>query len=235
MPKLYICIPVTIIMDHLIEENLKRFYDYLPKGVTLLAVSKTKPATDIQLAYDSGHRDFGENRIQEMVEKAEQLPKDIRWHMIGHVQNNKIKYMAPFVYMVHGMDKPKRFAELNKEAEKNDRIIDCLLQVHIAKEETKFGFDYAEATAFLEDDFNATYPFLRLRGLMAMATNTDDQSVVRNEFKGLHSFFNGIRQRGRFKDFNVLSTGMSSDYKIAIEEGSTMIRIGSAIFGKRDY
>lgn len=222
-------------MDHLIKENLKRFNEFLPKGVTLLAVSKTKPVSDIVEAYEAGQRDFGENRIQEMADKNEELPSDIRWHMIGHVQGNKIKYMAPFVHMVHGMDKPKRFKELNKEAEKNDRVINCLLQLHVAEEETKFGFSYSEAQTFLQDDFKAKHPFLNLRGVMAMATNTNDESVVRNEFKGIHTFFQEIKSMGLFPDFDTVSTGMSGDYKIAIEEGSTMIRIGSSIFGKRNY
>ena len=220
-------------MDALIAENIQLFKKQLSDHVTLVAVSKTKPVEDIREAYEAGHRDFGETRIQEMVDKHEELPKDIRWHMIGHVQNNKIKYMASFVNMVHGMDKPKRFKELDKEAAKHDRVIDCLLQVHIAEEESKFGFDYNEAWAFLEDKPTEKYPNLRVRGLMGMATLTDDQARIRNEFKGLRQFYDKVRTELSLKDFNILSMGMSGDYQWAVDEGSNMVRIGSAIFGKR--
>lgn len=218
----------------LIAENIRNFKNQLTDNVTLVAVSKTKPVADIREAYEAGQRDFGENRIQEMVEKQAQLPEDIRWHMIGHVQNNKIKQMAPFVHLVHGMDKPKRFKELNKEAEKNDRTVDCLLQVHIADEETKFGFSYDEAWAFLENGPGEKYPHLRIRGLMGMATLSDDEIKIRNEFRGLHSFYDKVQMELSLSDFNILSMGMTSDYQIAIDEGSSMIRVGQAIFGKRD-
>lgn len=208
------------------------FTEAIGDEVKLIAVSKTKPNEAILEAYEHGHRAFGENRVQEMVDKYEALPKDIEWHMIGHVQSNKIKYFAPFVHLVHGMDKPKRFKELDKEAAKNNRVIDCLLQVHIAKEESKFGFDMAEAEAFLSQDIQTLFPNLRIRGLMGMATNTDDEAVVRGEFNGLKAFFDKMQQLSA-THFDTLSMGMSGDYQIAVEEGSTMVRIGSAIFGAR--
>lgn len=220
-------------MEQSISSNIKQFTEALPTSVQLVAVSKTKPNEALQEAYNAGQRVFGENRIQEMAEKYEALPKDIQWHMIGHVQGNKIKYMAPFVAMVHGMDKAKRLKELNKEAEKNNRVIDCLIQMHIAKEESKFGFNYDEALAVFEANPTKQYPNLKIRGLMGMATNTDDENTVRTEFKELKNFFEKVKQAYHLPAFNVLSTGMSGDYKIAIEEGSTMVRIGSSIFGSR--
>lgn len=222
-------------MSSLIAENLIQFRKAIDDHVTLVAVSKTKPVEDIMEAYEAGHRDFGENKIQEMVEKYEQLPKDIRWHMIGHVQGNKIKYMAPFVYLVHGIDKEKRLKELNKEAEKNNRVIDCLLQIHIAKEETKFGFDINEAMEVIEENPREKYPNVRIRGLMGMATLTDNDLQVRNEFRGLFQFYSKIKTELAPADFNILSMGMSGDYQLALDENSNMIRIGSAIFGKRNY
>lgn len=222
-------------MSSLIAENLIQFKKAVDSHVTLVAVSKTKPVEDIMEAYEAGHRDFGENKIQEMVEKYEQLPKDIRWHMIGHVQGNKIKYMAPFVHLVHGIDKEKRLKELNKEAEKNNRVIDCLLQIHIAKEETKFGFDLNEATEVMENNPQEKYPNVRIRGLMGMATLTDNDLQVRNEFRGLFQFYSKIKTELAPADFNILSMGMSGDYQLALDENSNMIRIGSAIFGKRNY
>jgi pyridoxal phosphate enzyme (YggS family) len=218
----------------MIAERIREMKEQLPVEVVLVAVSKTKPLGDIKEAYEAGQRVFGENRVQEMQEKAEQLPDDIQWHMIGHVQSNKIKYFAPFVSMVHGMDKPKRFKELNKEAAKNQRVIDCLIQIHIAKEESKFGFDYDEAEAFLQADIEEKYPNLRIRGLMGMATFTDNQTQVKAEFDGLKQFFDKIKGKQLLADFNVLSMGMSGDYEIAIDAGSTMVRIGSALFGARN-
>ena len=201
----------------------------------MVAVSKTKPKAAIQEAYEAGQRIFGENRIQEMCDKAEALPKDIEWHMIGHVQDNKIKYMAPFVSLVHGMDKEKRIKTLNKEASKVDRCIDCLVQIHIAEEDSKFGFDYDEAQALFSKDLESLYPNIRICGLMGMATFTDNQDQVRKEFRGLSQFFHQLKQELFEKDyFKVLSMGMSGDYKIAMEEGSTMVRIGSSIFGARN-
>lgn len=220
-------------MEQSIAQKLNVIASNLPTEVTLVAVSKTKPNVALEEAYEAGQRIFGENRVQEMVDKFETLPKDIQWHMIGHVQGNKIKYMAPFVSMVHGMDKAKRLKELNKEAEKNNRVIDCLVQMHIAKEESKFGFDYAEAEALFEEGLEKKYPNVNVRGLMGMATNTEDETVVRAEFKELSDFFKKIKQIVKLPAFNVLSMGMSGDYTIAIEEGSTMVRIGSSIFGSR--
>ncbi|WP_421754763.1 YggS family pyridoxal phosphate-dependent enzyme [Croceimicrobium sp.] len=217
-----------------IAENLDRIKAQLI-DVQLVAVSKTKPNSAIQEAYEAGQRIFGENRIQEMCDKAEALPKDIEWHMIGHVQDNKIKYMAPFVSMVHGMDKEKRIKTLNKEASKVDRRIDCLVQIHIAEEDSKFGFDYNEAKALFSKDLESLYPNVRICGLMGMATFTDNEDQVRKEFRGLSQFFNQLKQELFEKDyFKVLSLGMSGDYKIAMEEGSTMVRIGSSIFGARN-
>lgn len=219
-----------------IAANLKSIKAELPNTVCLVAVSKTKPLLDLQEAYDAGQRVFGENKIQEMTEKSEQLPKDIEWHMIGHVQDNKIKYMAPYVSMVHGMDKPKRLKALNKEAEKVGRVIDCLIQVHIADEETKFGFNYQEVHDLFQSDVLSQFPHIRIRGLMGMATFTDDTNQVRNEFKSLRTLFDDISAKHFPQSyFDTLSMGMSGDYKIAIEEGSTMVRIGSSIFGARNY
>ncbi len=220
-------------MKSLIAESLDHLKHKLPDNVKLVAVSKTKPIEDIMEAYKAGQRDFGENRIQEMTEKYGQLPEDIRWHMIGHVQGNKIKYMAPFVHLVHGMDKPKRVKELNKEAQKNGRIIDCLIQIHIAREESKFGFDYDEAWQLLSDSPGEKFPHVRIRGLMGMATLTDNEPQIRNEFRGLKQFFDKVNNELNLPDFDILSMGMSGDFQLALDEGSNMIRIGSAIFGRR--
>ena len=211
-----------------IAENIQKYREILGENVKLVAVSKTKPLEALEEAYAAGQRIFGENKIQEMVSKCEQLPNDIEWHMIGHVQTNKIKYMAPMVAMVHGVDREKVLKELNKQAAKCDRVIDCLLQVHIAQEQTKFGFDAAEVEALvvrLEQ-----YPNVRVRGLMGMATNTDDATVVEQEFAALNDLFLKFEEE---KGWDVLSMGMSGDYDIAIEEGSNMVRIGSSIFGSR--
>ncbi len=221
-------------MKNSISNNLQNFQKNLPNGVTLIAVSKTKPIEDIRAAYDAGHRDFGENRIQEMAEKAEELPKDIRWHAIGHIQGNKIKYMAEFVHLVHGIDKEKRLKELNKEAKKSDRKIACLLQIHIAKEESKFGFDYEEAEEVLTQNLEEKYPFLEIKGLMGMATFTDNKEQIHSEFRGLSDFFKKIKAEQKLSGFEILSMGMSGDYQIAITKDTTMVRIGSAIFGARD-
>lgn len=200
-----------------------------------MAVSKTKPAEAIQEAYDAGQRIFGENRIQEMQAKAELLAKDIEWHMIGHVQDNKIKYMADFVTMVHGMDKVKRLNALNKEAGKVGRRIDCLVQIHIAEEATKFGFDPSEAEDLFKQDLEQLYPHLRICGLMGMATFTEDQEQIRREFQRLKGLFSKAKTLFANKPyFKTLSMGMSGDYKLAIEEGSNMVRIGSSIFGARN-
>ncbi|HEX6169892.1 MAG TPA: YggS family pyridoxal phosphate-dependent enzyme [Chitinophagaceae bacterium] len=197
--------------------------------ITLVAVSKTKPVDDILALYDLGHRDFGENYVQELVEKAEQLPNDIRWHFIGHLQTNKVKSIVPFIYLIHGIDSLKLLKEIDKQAEKNKRIIDCLLQVHIAQEETKFGFD--EAELFVLD--LKQFPNVRIKGLMGMASLTDDINKIRIEFKSLKILFEKLKTQN--PELSILSTGMSADYKIAIEEGSNMVRIGSLLFGERNY
>ncbi|GAL01184.1 hypothetical protein YggS [Nonlabens ulvanivorans] len=206
-----------------------------PKA-TLVAVSKTKPISDLQEAYDAGQRHFGENKIQEMTEKWETLPKDIYWHMIGHTQRNKVKYMAPYVHLIHSVDSSRLLKEINKQATKNERIIDCLLQIHIAEEETKFGFDQNELLELLSSDAFASYKNVRITGLMGMATFTDNKEQVRKEFKSLKTLLDHINDNHLISDshdLKTLSMGMTGDYKIAIEEGSTMVRIGSAIFGSR--
>ena len=215
-----------------IQENLKVIQSTIPEHVTLVAVSKTKPVEDLQEAYDAGIRDFGENKIQEMCDKYEVLPKDIRWHMIGHVQTNKVKYMAPFVYLIHGVDSLKLLKEINKQAEKNNRVIDVLLQQFIADEETKFGLDEEEIRQIMTEEIQ-NLPNIRVVGLMGMATFTDDENQVRNEFKTLKSNFDLLQKN--HSDVSILSMGMSGDYEMAIEEGSTMVRIGSSIFGNRNY
>jgi len=197
--------------------------------ITLVAVSKTKPIEDILELYNLGHRDFGENYVQELSEKAEKLPNDIRWHFIGHLQTNKVKSIIPFVYLIHGVDSLKLLTEINKQAEKNKRIIDCLLQVHIAQEETKFGFDETEFSNLeLKQFLN-----VRIKGLMGMASLTDDINKIRIEFKSLKTLFEKLKTLN--PELSILSMGMSADYKIAIEEGSNMVRIGSLLFGDRNY
>lgn len=215
-----------------IQNNLKRIEATIPSYVTLVAVSKTKPVEDLQEAYDAGMRDFGENKIQEMSDKYEVLPKDIRWHMIGHVQTNKVKYMASFVHLIHGVDSLKLLKEINKQAEKNNRVIDVLLQQFIADEETKFGLDKEEIQQILQEEIQ-DLSNIRVVGLMGMATFTDDENQIRNEFKTLKSNFDEVKKNNA--DISVLSMGMSGDYQLAIEEGSTMVRIGSSIFGNRNY
>lgn len=204
-------------------------------GTQLVAVSKTKPPEQIMAFYEQGHRAFGENRVQEMAEKHEALPKDIHWHFIGHLQTNKVKYMAEFVDLVHSIDRQKVLKEINKRAKKHDRIIDCLLQFHIAEEDSKFGFDLAEAREMLESEAFANFNNVRLCGVMGMATFTDDHEKVRREFQHLRSLFDTLRtdyftEQPHFKE---ISMGMSGDYPIAQEEGSTMVRIGSLLFGPR--
>ena len=215
-----------------IQKNLKRIETTMPANVTLVAVSKTKPVEDLQEAYAAGMRDFGENKIQEMCDKYEVLPKDIRWHMIGHVQTNKVKYMAPFVHLIHGVDSLKLLKEIHKQAEKNNRVIDVLLQQFIADEETKFGLDKEEIQHIMQEEIQHL-PNVRVVGLMGMATFTDDEKQIRNEFKTLKSNFDSLKNN--FYNLTVLSMGMSGDYQVAIEEGSTMVRIGSSIFGHRNY
>ncbi len=218
-----------------IQNNLLSIKSSLPQHVTLVAVSKTWPVADLMEAYDAGQRIFGENKIQEMTEKWEQMPKDIDWHMIGHVQTNKVKYMAPFVSLVHGVDSLKLLAEINKQAKKNNRVIDCLLQIHIAEEETKFGMDEAELNELLESDEFKQMQNIKVRGLMGMATFTDDEAQVKKEFTHLKNIFDNLSQQPKTQNFEpeTLSMGMSGDYQIAIECGATMVRIGSSIFGMR--
>jgi pyridoxal phosphate enzyme (YggS family) len=199
--------------------------------VTLVAVSKTKPVEEIKELYDLGQRDFGENYVQELAEKQSQLPKDIRWHFIGHLQTNKVKQIASFVHLIQTVDSPKLLGEINKQAQKDTRVIDCLLQIHIAQEETKFGLDENELNE-LFDGLMAKWLNVRICGFMGMASFTDDMNKVRNEFKYLKSLFNKFRTQD--SEPGTLSMGMSSDYPIAIEEGSTMVRIGSLIFGARN-
>jgi pyridoxal phosphate enzyme (YggS family) len=214
-----------------IAQNLLSIKSTLKEHVTLVAVSKTKPIADLMEAYDVGQRVFGENKIQEMAEKSEAMPKDIQWHMIGHVQTNKVKFMAPFVSLIHGVDSLKLLMEINKQAQKNDRIIDCLLQIHIAEEETKFGLDDEELAALLSSKEFQELKNIRIVGLMGMATFTDNKDQIKKEFMHLKSIFdqNGAQN----SEFHILSMGMSGDYQLAIEYGSTMIRIGSSIFGGR--
>jgi PLP dependent protein len=206
-------------------------------GTTLVAVSKTKPVEDIQALYDLGQRDFGENYVQELIDKEAVLPKDIRWHFIGHLQSNKVKFIAPFVHLIHGVDSFSLLKEIDKQAAKNNRTIDCLLQIYIAKEETKFGLDEKELNELIEQIIVKPLNNVSIRGLMGMASFSDDKELVRSEFKYLEELSTKINIQ--FSTFNfqcsIISMGMSADYGIAIEEGSTMVRIGSLLFGERNY
>jgi len=215
-----------------ISENIKRVKDSLPEGVALVAVTKTKSVDEILQAYDAGHRVFGENKIQEMVAKWDQMPKDIEWHMIGHVQRNKVKYMAAFVSLIHAVDSLKLLNEINKQAAKHDRVIDCLLQIKIAEEDSKFGINEEEAKALFISEELKTLENITIIGLMGMATFTDDQAQLSTEFGKLQTFFNAIKDTCKLQ---YLSMGMSADYPLALEYGSNMIRVGSAIFGARNY
>jgi len=214
-------------------KSLKKETDIIK--VTLIAVSKTKSHDEIMEAYAAGQRLFGENMVQELVEKYEQLPKDIQWHLIGHLQSNKVKYIAPFISMIQSVDSIKLLQEINKHAQKNNRVIDCLLQVYIADEETKYGLGFDEIIELLRSEEFSTLKHIRIRGLMGIATNTENIKQVKDEFYELRIFFDGIKQSYFRKDntFDTLSMGMSSDYKIAIEQGSNMVRLGSTIFGER--
>jgi len=220
-----------------IAQNLNELKEQLPSDVTLVAVSKTKPAEMIMEAYETGHRIFGENKVQELTDKYEQLPKDIRWHMIGHLQRNKVKYIAPFVSLIHGVDSFRLLKTINKEAAKNNRIIPCLFQIHIADEETKFGLDENELFEILESADYKSLINIQIKGLMGMATFTDDMEKVRSEFRYLKTLFDKTKNNYFSSDdaFSILSMGMSGDYQIAVEEGSNMVRIGSAVFGERQY
>lgn len=221
----------------MIKENLDIVRATVPSDVTLIAVSKTKPVSDLQEAYEAGQRIFGENKALEMRDKHQALPDDIQWHFIGHLQTNKIKYIAPFVTLIHAIDSLSLLEAVNKEAAKNNRIIDCLLQFHIAQEETKFGLDMDEARAMLESESFKSLNNINICGVMGMATFTDDAAQVRDEFKSLKNIFETLKEN-YFKgneSFKEISMGMSDDYPIAIEEGATMVRVGSKIFGARNY
>ncbi|QTE23414.1 YggS family pyridoxal phosphate-dependent enzyme [Polaribacter cellanae] len=220
-----------------IKENLKNIHNNIPENVTLVAVSKTKPVADLQEAYNAGQRVFGENKIQEMVEKFEVLPKDIKWHMIGHLQSNKVKYMANFVDLIHGVDKFSTLKEINKQAQKHDRIINCLLQAKIAKEDTKFGLSFEDIEEILNSSELKDLENIKIVGFMGMATFTDNQEQLNEEFSALNTFFEVQKLKTVSKNcqLNTLSMGMSGDYQLAIENGSTMIRVGSSIFGSRNY
>lgn len=217
----------------MIKENLQQIQAKLPEEVTLVAVSKTKPSSDIIRAYEAGQRIFGENKIQEMVAKYDELPKDIQWHMIGHLQRNKVKYMAHFVDLIHGVDSFKTLVEINKQAKKHDRIINCLLQARIAKEETKFGLAFDEIKTILNSEEYKDLENIKVVGLMGMATFTDNQDQLKQEFSSLKSVFDSLKSTNT--SFSILSMGMSGDYQLAIDCGSTMVRIGSSIFGSRNY
>lgn len=218
-----------------ISSNLLKIKDILPKNITLVAVSKTKPVSDLMEAYEAGQRVFGENKIQEMTQKWEQMPKDIQWHMIGHVQTNKVKYMAPYVSLIHGVDSLKLLKEINKQAKKWRRVIPCLLQVYIATEETKFGLEQDELLQLIHADEFKEMQNIKIVGLMGMASFTEDIDKIRKEFQSLKDIFDYVKPYQLPNcHFEHLSMGMSGDYKIAIECGSTMVRIGSSIFGRRE-
>ena len=216
--------------------NLLNLKNSIPSDCTLVAVSKTKPSSAIQECYSTGHRDFGENKVQELVQKAEELPKDIQWHMIGHLQRNKVKYIAPFVHLIHGVDSLKLLKEVNKRAKNENRTINCLLQVHIAEEDTKFGFDKAELEEMIEQDTFNQLDNVQIQGLMGMATFTEDEIQISREFRALKKLFDELQKKeSKILKMKTLSMGMSGDYQLALEEGSNMVRVGSAIFGARNY
>jgi hypothetical protein len=217
----------------MIAQNLLTIKNELPENVTLVAVSKTKPIVDIQEAYDAGQRVFGENKIQEMVTKFDALPKDIKWHMIGHLQRNKVKYMAHFVDLIHGVDSLKTLKEINKQAKKHDRVINCLLQARIAKEETKFGLSFLDIDEIISSEEFSELQHIKVVGFMGMATFTNNQEQLQEEFVSLANFFSKNQEKN--SKLSILSMGMSGDYQLAIENGSNMVRIGSAIFGVRNY
>ena len=220
-----------------ISSNIESFNHLLKETqARLIAVSKTKPNEDLLAAYEAGQRAFGENKVQELSRKSEELPKDIEWHMIGHLQRNKVKYLAPFVSLIHGVDSLRLLKEIDKQAEKNDRVIKCLLQIFIADEETKFGLSPVELKELIGSEEFKNLKHIQVVGLMGMATNTDDREQIRSEFRGLKSLFEELKtQEAENLIMKELSMGMTSDYPIACEEGSTMVRIGSAIFGSRNY
>ncbi|MGB5419206.1 YggS family pyridoxal phosphate-dependent enzyme [Algibacter sp.] len=219
-----------------IKENLKNIKSTLPDHVTLVAVSKTKPVSDLMEAYNAGQRIFGENKIQEMVDKYEAMPKDIEWHMIGHVQSNKVKYMAEFVNLIHGVDNFKLLKEINKQAKKYHRIIDCLLQIKIATEDSKFGMSFKDASEIIQSEKFSELENINVVGVMGMATFTDDENHIKNEFNRLKFTFDALKGlQTKHCNLEIISMGMSGDYQLAIACGSTMIRLGSSIFGNRNY
>jgi PLP dependent protein len=221
-----------------IKENLLLVKNtFVNPDCLLVAVSKTHPIESIMEAYKQGVRDFGENKVQELTEKQAQLPEDIRWHFIGHLQTNKVKYIAPFIHLIHGVDSIKLLTEINKQAEKTDRTINCLLQVYIAKEESKFGLNEAELEELVQSEVVKSLSNVKIVGLMGMATNTDKEETVRQEFRNLKSIFDKLKTKPLPSNFDLkeISMGMSGDYLIAQEEGSTMVRIGTAVFGEREY
>lgn len=220
-----------------ISDNLNKLKAEIPEGVTLVAVSKFHPAEQVMEAYDIGQRDFGENIVQELRGKQASMPKDIRWHFIGHLQRNKVKYIAPYVYLIHSIDTLPLLEEVNKQALKNNRVIDCLLQIHVAEEETKFGFTIDECRQMLKEGKWRALTGIRLCGMMCMASNTDDEARVHSDFRKVYDFFQEVKT-DYFADkpeFRIRSYGMSHDWRIAISEGSTMVRVGTAIFGPRQY
>lgn len=219
-----------------IQNTIAEIKALLPDHVSLVAVSKTKPNALIEDAYAGGQRHFGENKVQELAQKFEDLPKDIKWHMIGHLQSNKVKYIAPFVHLIHAVDSIKLLKEISKQGAKNNRVIDCLLQVHIAEEEHKFGFDEEDILKSISDDEFASLTNVRVKGLMGMATFTDNKVQIANEFSALRELFESLQKKVLPDNFSLeeLSMGMSGDYEIAIKAGSTMVRVGSTIFGSRN-
>ncbi|WP_369995691.1 YggS family pyridoxal phosphate-dependent enzyme [Winogradskyella sp.] len=219
-----------------IKQNLQNIKSNIPQHVTLVAVSKTKPISDLMEAYDAGQRVFGENKIQEMVDKFDNMPKDVEWHMIGHVQRNKVKYMAEFVSLIHGVDSLKLLKEINKRAKSHDRVINCLLQIKIAEEDSKFGMSAEDASALLQSNAFSELKNIKVTGLMGMATFTDDMKQVESEFKFLNTTFEELKSvQSENCDLQTISMGMSGDYELAIDCGSNMIRVGSSIFGVRNY
>lgn len=216
-----------------VKDQLQKITGTIPAHVTLVAVSKTKPNSAILEAYDAGQRDFGENYVQELLAKHESLPKDIRWHFIGHLQSNKVKLIVPFVHLIHGVDSIKLLEEINKQGAKQNRVIACLLQIHIAKEESKFGFSYEECETIIATGQLQDFRCVQVRGLMGMGTNTGDHAILQQEYAELRTFY--LKMQAHQPEWNVLSCGMSGDYRMAIEQGSSMVRIGSSIFGERNY
>lgn len=219
-----------------IKDRITALKEEIPPNCTLVAVSKTKPVSDILMAYEAGHLDFGENKVQELTQKADTMPKDIRWHMIGHLQRNKVKYIVPFVHLIHGVDSSRLLSEIDKQGGKIGRVIDCLLQVDISNEETKFGFDQEELVELLRTGLK-DMKWVQVRGLMGMASNTTDMDRVRAEFRSLKNLIEKLKKENFHErvSMEILSMGMSGDYQVAIEEGSNLVRVGSLIFGERNY